>query len=128
MVVKKWVKDKVNKIPVVGDLVDIVPDAFNPLYGPLGIADSVLKSGQAVATAPKRAPIAVYNLGRGIAGNVVVFGKNVFFDAAANITVGYGDRTAIWENPVSSIWEWVEQDIVRDLVGLPASDGSVGSS
>ena len=128
MGVKGFIKDKVNKIPVVGDLVDIVPDAFNPLYAPLGAVDLSIKSGKALATAPRRAPIATYNLFRGIGGTVGIGVKNLFWDGVLHIGVGYGDRTAMWENPLSSIWEWVEQDIIRDFVGLPASDGSLGTS
>ena len=122
MGVVEWFEDKVDNLPIIGDALDVIDKAPN-----IGIWQGA-KLIRPTLTAPVRAPVATYNLFRGIAGTVGVGAKNIFWDGVLHIGIGYGDRTAVWENPLSSIWEFVEQDVIRDIVGLPASDGSLGSS
>lgn len=126
MGVVEWFEDKVDNIPIVGDAIDLLDKApAVPSIAGLKAASKFIKPTLAM---PARAPVAVYNLARGVVGTGLIGFKNVFGDAVLNVGVGYGDRTAMWENPISSIWEYVEQDIIRDFVGIPASDGSVGTS
>jgi len=68
---------------------------------------------------PLRPVIATTNLFRGIGGTVGVVTKNLTYDLFIQQGFALNGRTGFWEDPLAAVIEFAQQDMMRDVLGLP---------
>ena len=97
----EFVEDTVGKVPIIG---------------------GALEAGTNQVFRPFKASV---NFARGAAGSTIVVGKNLTWDLAMQ-SFGVGGRTGLFSDPFAAMIEYAQEDLARDVLGLPL-DGVEGT-
>ena len=111
-----YIKDKAD------DVLGAIPDVPFMLGGKpvrLDPADIVKQ--------PLRPVIATTNLVRGIGGTVGIVGKNLTYDLFIQQGLGLNGRKGFWQDPLAAVIEFAQQDLARDILGLPLDPENQGT-